>query len=231
MALATLTAPIAGTVSVIDFEVGDNAGGNNARGVTVVDESVVEIAGTVDEIDVLLISEGVRAVVSLSALSDQTLLGTLTEIGSPTNNQGVVTFPVSVQVDVPAGLELREGLTATASVVVSQELNVLRVPTAAIQGSFLQPVVRVVNGEGVAEREVELGSSDDFWVVVTAGLAEGEQVIMPAPSVGTTQFGNFAFGGNQAQIFRQLQGGGFGGGGGRRGGGGGGGGGGQGGGN
>ena len=128
---------------------------------------------------------------------------------------------MSVQVDVPAGLELREGLTATATVVVSQELNVLRVPAAAISGSFLQPLVRVVDGGVVEEREVELGSSDDFWVVVTAGLREGEQVVMPAPSAGTLQFGNFnfggaAFGGVDPSTFRQLLGGG---GGGRRGGG------------
>ena len=221
LALATMVAPIAGTVSAIDMEAGDNAGGQNAGSITVVDESVIEIAGTVDEIDVLSIAEGVRAVVSLSALEGQTLLGTVTEIGSPSNNQGVVTFPVSVQVDVPAGLELREGLTATATVVVSQELNVLRVPAAAISGSFLQPLVRVVDGGVVEEREVELGSSDDFWVVVTAGLREGEQVVMPAPSAGTLQFGNFnfggaAFGGVDPSTFRQLLGGG---GGGRRGGG------------
>ena len=130
-----------------------------------------------------------------------------------------MTFPVSVQVDAPADLTLREGLTATASVVVSQELNVLRVPTAAITGSFLQPTVRVYDGGKVGEREVELGSSDGFWVVVVAGLREGEQVVMPAPSASTTQFGNFSFGAlptgtDQRQILRQLQGGGgFGGGG------------------
>lgn len=208
LAAATMTAPITGIVSEIGFDLGDNAAGSNASGITIVDESVIEIAGTVDEVDVLLISEGVRAAVSLSALAGESLVGTVTEIGTPANNQGVVTFPVSVQVDVPTGLELREGLTATASVIVSQELGVLRVPTASITGSFLQPTVRVANGSDIEEREVDLGSSDDFWVVVTAGLTEGEQVIMPAPSVGTTQFGNFAIaGGNQAQIFRALQGG------------------------
>ncbi|MDA1035412.1 MAG: HlyD family efflux transporter periplasmic adaptor subunit [Chloroflexi bacterium] len=218
LAAATLVAPFAGSVDSIDLEVGGNAGGQ-AASITVVDESVIEIAGTVDEVDVLSISEGAVAAVSLSALPGQSLRGVVTEIGSPSNNQGVVTFPVSVQVDAPADLTLREGLTATASVVVSQELNVLRVPTAAITGSFLQPTVRVYDGGKVGEREVELGSSDGFWVVVVAGLREGEQVVMPAPSASTTQFGNFSFGAlptgtDQRQILRQLQGGGgFGGGG------------------
>jgi macrolide-specific efflux system membrane fusion protein len=204
---STLTAPIAGVVTEIDFETGDNALGNNTGGITIVDESVVELAGTVDEIDVLFIAEGALASVSLSALPGQQLLGTITEIDTPTNNQGVVEFPVSITIDVPAGLDLREGLTATASVLISQQLNVLRVPTSAIQGSFLEPFVRVSTNSGIVDRPVALGSSDDFWVVVAEGLTEGEEVVMPAPSAASTLFGNIQFGQlNQAQLLRQLQG-------------------------
>jgi multidrug efflux pump subunit AcrA (membrane-fusion protein) len=210
----TLIAPIAGIVTEVDMVEGDPASGGQSGSITITDQSVVEIAGTVDEIDVLSISEGVLAAVSLTALPDQTLRGTVTEIGSPTNNQGVVTFPVSLTVEVPEGLELREGLSATASVVISQQLDVLRVPTSAINGSFLAPFVRVSDGGDVVERPVELGSSDDFWVIVTAGLTEGEEVVMPAPSATSTEFGALTFGGaNAGQVFRQLQGGGgFGGG-------------------
>jgi len=113
---------------------------------------------------------------------------------------------------MPQDLELREGLSATASVVISQQLGVLRVPTSAIQGNFLDPFVRVSQGKEIVERSVELGSSDDFWVIVTAGLTQGEQVVMPAPSASSTQFAI------TPQILRQLQGsGGFGGGQGGRG--------------
>ena len=212
---ATLIAPIGGVVTEVDLETGDNAQGNQTGGITIVDESIVEIAGTVDEIDVLFIREGSIASVSLSALPGQALRGTITEIDTPTNNQGVVEFPVSITIDVPDGLDLREGLTATASVLISQKLGVLRVPTSAINGSFLEPFVRVSTDDGLVERPIDLGSSDDFWVVVTAGLTEGEEVVMPAPSAASAQFGNIQFGAvegfNQQQLLRQLQGGGGGG--------------------
>jgi multidrug efflux pump subunit AcrA (membrane-fusion protein) len=210
----TLTAPIAGIVTELDMFTGDSATGGQSGSITITDQSIVEIAGTVDEIDVLSISEGVLAAVELTALPDQTLRGTVTEIGSPTNNQGVVTFPVSITVDVPQGLALREGLSATASVVISQQLNVLRVPTSSINGSFLEPFVRVSDGGDIVEQPVDLGASDDFWVIVTAGLSEGDQVVMPAPSATSLDFGAITFGGaNAGQVFRQLQGGGgFGGG-------------------
>jgi HlyD family secretion protein len=204
-----LVAPIAGTVTTLDMFVGDAAAGNQSGSITITDQSVVVIEGIVDEIDILSIAEGVLAAVSLTALPDQTLRGTVSEIGSPTNNQGVVTFPVDITVEVPEGLELREGLSATASVVISQQLNVLRVPTSAINGSFLEPFVRVSSGGDIEERQVDLGSSDDFWVIVTAGLSEGEQVVMPAPSAGSLDFGGFTFGGAEGQQFlRQIQGGG-----------------------
>jgi HlyD family secretion protein len=211
LAGAELTAPIAGVVAEVGIEAGDNALGQGSRTIVIVDETVVEIDGVVDEIDILSIAVGVQAEVTLSALPGQTLRGTVTEIGTPTNQQGVVTFPVSVQLDVPDGLVLLEGLTATASIVTSQIRNVLLVPNAAIQGSFIQPFVRVSAGGVVVERQVELGAADDFWVVVTAGLVEGEQVAMPEPSSGQTGFGAFTFGGGfgggGGRVFRQLQGG------------------------
>ena len=137
----------------------------------------------VDEIDILSIAVGVQTEVTLTALPGQTLRGTVTEIGTATNQQGVVTFPVSVQLEVPEGLELLEGLSATASIVTSEIRNVLLVPSAAIQGNFIQPFVRVATGSEVEERSVELGAADDFWVVVIAGLVEGEQVAIEADGV------------------------------------------------
>jgi macrolide-specific efflux system membrane fusion protein len=213
-----LLAPIAGIITEVDMFVGDAATGLQSGSMTLTDQSVIEIASTVDEIDVLSISEGVLAAISLVALPDQELRGTVTDIGAPSNNQGVVTFPVSIAVDVPADLQLREGLSATARVVISQQLGVLLVPTSAIEGSFLAPFVRVLVNGKIVERSVELGSSDDFHIIVISGLAENEKIVMPAPSTSSTELANFAFGGvNPQQFLRQIQsGGGIPGGGGNR---------------
>jgi hypothetical protein len=210
---AALTAPIAGVVTEVGIEPGDNASAQGNREIVIVDETVVEIDGVVDEIDILSIAVGVQAEVILTALPGQTLRGTVTEIRTATNQQGVVTFPVRVQLDVPEGLELLEGLSATASIVTSHIHDVLLVPSAAIQGNFFQPFVRVATGSEVEERPVELGAADDFWVVVTAGLVEGEQVAMPAPSSGDALFNQADF----RNTLRQLQGRGGGGGGGNSG--------------
>ena len=110
---ATLQAPMAGTVSLVNVEAGQAVNANTTV-VEVVDPSVVEVDGVVDEIDVLFIRQGARAEVTLDALPGQVLEGIVSEIGSAAiNQQGVVSYPIRILLQVPAGVDLREGLTAT----------------------------------------------------------------------------------------------------------------------
>ena len=200
LAGADLTAPIAGLVEDVSIKAGDLAQGRGdgaARpSITVADLSIVEVNGDVDEVDVLEISVGVSAEVTLSALPGRTLTGEITEIGAATTSQsGVVTFPVKVRLDVPADLSLREGLSATARVTLAEYRDVLLIPTAAVVGSVVAPTARVWSDGSVEERPIRIGATDGFWVVALEGLEEGDQVVMPAPAAANS-FGGFgAFGG------------------------------------
>lgn len=211
---STLRASMAGLVADIAVEPGDVLAVNRDV-LEIVDPTVVEIDGIIDEIDVLSVSEGVVAFVSMDALAGQVLTGTIASIGvGSTSQQGLVTYPVQVRLNVPDGLSLREGLSATASVVISQLNGVLLIPTAAVQGTFTDPYVQVMDDGDLLDRPVTLGDSDDFWVQVVTGLDEGESVVMDAPDSGAFNVGGFGgftgFGGG-GTAFRQLGGGGFGG--------------------
>jgi len=190
---ATLQAPMAGIISLVNAEAGQTVNAN-ATVVEVVDPSVVEVDGVVDEIDVLFIQQGARAEVTLDALPGEVLEGTISDIGSAAiGQQGVVSYPIRILLQVPAGVELREGLTVTANIIIREELNVLLVPQQALYGSFNQPLVRVMTGGQIEERPVTLGISDDFWVAVREGLVRGDQVVMEATEATTA--GGFGFGG------------------------------------
>ena len=205
---AFLITPVTGFISLVNVEEGDEVGAN-AVIVEVVDQTVVEIDGIVDEIDVLLVKEGARATVSMDSLPGRSLDGVISEIApAALNQQGVVTYPIRIQIQVPQGLQLREGLSATAVIILQEEKNVLLVPQQALYGSFDHPVVRVMTSAGVQERPVVLGDSDGFWTAVREGLVEGDQVVMEASQTTSDPFA----------AFRQLRGG-FGGGGFSRGGG------------
>ena len=199
----TLTSPIAGVVTEISAGVGDSVNPNTSI-VTVVDPTVIEMEGAVDEIDVLYVQIGASANIIMDALPGEVLPGTVSYVASDAvSQQGVVTYDVSIRVEAPPGIELRSGLTAIAELVLRSEPNVLIVPLQALRGSFNQPTV-LVSADGVlTERAVSTGSSDDFWVVVVEGLNEGELIVMEGIEGGS----DFGFGG-----FRGIPGAGFGGG-------------------
>ncbi len=199
---STITAPWSGLISAVNMEPGDQANAA-ARSIEIVDPTSVEIAGAVDEIDVLFISLGASASVTMDALAGQTLTGVVSDIASePETQQGIVTYPMSIQVQVPNGFELPEGLSAVASVTIRENLDVLLVPVDALYGSFDQPVVRVSNNGNISDKQVVLGNSDGFWVVVQEGLVEAQLVVMESQEASTQQ---------GFQALRGLVGGGFGG--------------------
>ena len=185
---AIITAPIGGYVAEVNVELGDSVEARAAV-MEIVDPTVVEIDGIVDEIDVLLVEVGTSAEVLLDALPGVNLEGVVTEIADVAQNQqGVVTYPIRIRTEVPEGIRPREGLSAVANIVLREERNVLLLPQQALYGSFDQPVVRIMTEVGVAEQPVELGSSDDFWVAVKAGLSEGDQIILEGAEVGASEF-------------------------------------------
>ncbi len=185
---ATLAAPIGGYVAELLVAAGDEVEARTVI-IEIVDPSIVEIDGIVDEIDVLLVEVGTSAEVRLDALPDVNLRGVVTEIAEEAQNQqGVVTFPLRIRMEVPDGVRPREGLSAVANIVLQEERNVLLVPQQALYGSFDQPAVRVMTAQGVSEVPVTLGSSDDFWVSVESGLSEGDQIIIESSDLATSEF-------------------------------------------
>ena len=176
----------------INVEPGENVNSNMAI-MTVVDPTVVEADGAVDEIDVLSVRIGATANVMMDALPGQFLPGTVSYIAPTTDNQqGIVTYQVRIRVEAPQGITVREGLTAVAQLVLSSEPNVLLIPLQALRGSFDQPTTLVFENDALVEKPVATGASDDFWVVVEEGLDEGELVVMEGG--GTSGFGFFGGG-------------------------------------
>ena len=177
LASLVIAAPFAGVVSAVNVEVGRSVNANAAI-LEVVDPTVAEVDARLDEIDVLTVQEGAQAMVSLDGLPGAQLPGVVTSISrTGDNQQGVVTYPVQISVQTPPFLQLREGLTATASIVLQLEMGALLIPSTAIAGTFQQPTVLVSLDGEVTERPVTLGASDGFWIVATSGVEEGEQLV------------------------------------------------------
>ena len=186
-----LKAPSDGFVSRVNSEEGEDIEASDVVAV-LVDTGVVEVDGSVDEIDVLSIEVGVEAEVKMDALPDQVLSGTVSFVGAePIEQQvSVVSYPVRVEIELPADMKAPEGLSAVATIILSRETDVLLIPVNAIRGSFDNPFVHLMVNEESVETPVSLGNSDDFWTVVTGGLNEGDMVAAVAPEGQNVEFFN-----------------------------------------
>ncbi|MDD5510030.1 MAG: HlyD family efflux transporter periplasmic adaptor subunit [Dehalococcoidales bacterium] len=80
---------------------------------------------------------------------------------------------------IPEGLELKEGLNVTVSILIEGASDVLLVPNGAITYNRGEAYVQVVSSEGITEeRSIQTGISDWQYTEVTDGLSEGEQVVV-----------------------------------------------------
>ena len=176
---ATIRAPIDGIVAVLNAIEGEPLDTVSRIAVEIIDTSTVELEGLVDETDVLRIDYGDAAEITLDAVPGQIFSGEITSISSAAElQQGIAVFTVMIRVNVSPGVELREGMNATARMAVEMQNDVLLVPVQSIYGTFQEPLLRVMTDEAIISRPVTLGNNDDFWVVVVSGVNEGEEVIM-----------------------------------------------------
>jgi HlyD family secretion protein len=205
---ATIRAPAAGVIDAVHVEVGDELGRNETV-IELLDPSTVTVVMDVDQVDILSVFVGAQTSVTVDALPGQTLPGLISEIGPASLAQGgAVSFPVTVQVNLPAGIELLEGLSATAQVLSDVVRNVLMVPAVAVGGTFSSPTVNVLNGGSVETVQISLGGGNETFAIIASGVVEGDIVVFTLPDTNQQT--------NPFAVFREGFGGGrgFGGGGG-----------------
>ena len=188
-----VVATFSGVVGSVDVAEGENVSKGQAA-VVIADPNSVEMRGSVDEVDVLFLQVGDQADVSMDALGDDPVVGTITDIaafGNTTSGRvfgadfeldvGSVSYPVTISVQAPGGATLPEGLSASAQVVIRDIQNVLLVPVGAIFGTLQDPQLLVQTGTeppAYELRSVVLGVSDDFWTEVISGVDEGQDILM-----------------------------------------------------
>ena len=139
--------------------------------------------------------------------SSATVFGTVSSVGViATTSSGVASFPVTVAVTgSPAGLYA--GGTASVSIVVKEVADALVVPTAAITTVDGKTVVTQVKDGQQVSTPVTLGMVQGNLTQITAGLSEGDEVLVTRS--GTTP----GQGGGSGTATRTRGSGGFGGGG------------------
>jgi HlyD family secretion protein len=201
-----ISAPMAGTVSKLNKEVGEIALGSQFQEDVILELSNLdgmEALVDVDENDVVLLSEGDRAVVEVDALPEVSFTGTVTEIASSAKVSAAGTtdqkteFEVRIALDAPDP-QLRPGMTASAEVTTETHEEVVGVPIQCValrtaeqlgepgpsrpawqpdEDGFVQ-VVFVVERGAAAALQVQTGIQGATHIEITSGLAPGQDVVV-----------------------------------------------------
>jgi HlyD family secretion protein len=177
-------APVAGHVLALPAREGDPVTAASTYGlgtvlVTLGDLDRPVFRGTVDEIDVGRLREGMAARVTLGALPGVVLDGRVLELGLRARKQdNASVFDVRLAVTPRAGVQLRSGYSAVAEVEVGRAENVLVLPERLLVFRGDQVLVRVPGAGGTSEqRPVQIGLSDGLTVEIREGLKEGDLVV------------------------------------------------------
>ncbi len=139
--------------------------------------------GTVDEIDVGRLHEGMPVKIKIGALPDVEVDGVLTRISLKARTEDNSTvFPVEITLTDTHGTVLRAGYSANADVIIDQRDSVLIVPERLVTFKDDTATVTVLLPDGsTEERVIETGLSDAINLEVIDGLREDEQVVEPPP--------------------------------------------------
>lgn len=137
----TIVSPMDGTVSQLNSRLGERVlGTQQFQGtdvMTIADLSRMEARVDVSETDVILISIGDTARISVDALPDRTINAVVYEIANTAKSKGlgtqeeVTNFEVKMRIITP-NVPLRPGMSMTADIETETKQNVLAVPIQSV---------------------------------------------------------------------------------------------------
>jgi multidrug efflux pump subunit AcrA (membrane-fusion protein) len=193
-AQATLISPIAGTVQQVGIAAGDAVtAGSSTAAVVVVGDGGYEVTTTVTVDDLPDLEPG-QAVTVLADGSDAPADGEVVGIGTVGTSSGsATTYPVTIGLtDPPEGL--RNGNTASLSIVTARTDDAVAVPTSAVTVDGGRATVTVLDDGSPTEVTVQTGAVGETWTEITDGLDVGQTVVLadldaPLPSSATDTVG------------------------------------------
>lgn len=167
------------TVSSVEYDADTVAEDADTALLTLYPNKTMSITLPVDEDDILSLAVGQTAEVTVSSVGDEKLLGTVTQVDrTATSGSGVTYYAATVEVGHQEGM--LEGMTAQAAVRISGVDNAVVVPIEAVHQTSNISFVYTTYDERTetygGRKEVVTGLSNDDYVEIISGLAEGETV-------------------------------------------------------
>jgi HlyD family secretion protein len=135
--------------------------------------------GTVDEIDVGKLKEGMTAEIKVGALPKDTVTGILRKISlKAEKKENATVFPIEILIPKATHVTLRAGYSANANIIIQKKENILTVPERVVTFRNDSSLVKLALGPGKDEEKlIKTGLSDAINIEVMSGLSEGQEVL------------------------------------------------------
>ncbi len=191
--LGYLIAPFDGTITKVDFQVGDQVSPNSSS-IRIDDLSKMLVDVDIPEVDINRVKMGQKVTMTFDAILDKTFNGEVVEIARAGQViQGNVSFTVTIRL-LDADPSVLPGMTAAVNITVEEVQDALLVPTRTVRLRDGKRVVFLLRDGQAAPVEVRLGSASDTQVQILGGdVKEGDLVILNPPA---ETFTGGPFGGN-----------------------------------
>jgi RND family efflux transporter MFP subunit len=179
---STLTAPFDSVISEISRLDEGSAILTSTKVFHIADTGRIELNAYLNELDVAAVKISQEARITIDALPDVQLAGTVS-FASPvaTVNSGIVSYPITIALGPTTEAALRDGMSASASILIGRRNGVLLVPEGAISGTANQRTVDFVIDEKTGKTEkraVTTGLAGPDNVEILTGLKEGDKVMV-----------------------------------------------------
>jgi multidrug efflux pump subunit AcrA (membrane-fusion protein) len=143
----------------------------------------MQVTAKINEARIDLVRTGMKARVKIDALPDLVLEGRVRRVSEyPLQQYSSYTSHIkeyATEIDIlnpPEGL--RPGMTAQAAVIVEERSEATQVPLQAVFERAGRYYCLAHSAEGLAAKQVQVGPTNDKFVVVEAGLQGTEEVVM-----------------------------------------------------
>ncbi|MFN0159066.1 MAG: efflux RND transporter periplasmic adaptor subunit [Bacteroidota bacterium] len=135
--------------------------------------------GTVDEIDVGRLTEGMETEVKVGARPTDKVIGTLSKISLKADKrENATVFAIEILIPKANNITLRAGYSANANIIIQKKDSVLTIPERVVTFRNDSAFVKIpVGPEKEEERYIKTGLSDAINIEVLEGLKDGEEVL------------------------------------------------------
>ena len=182
--LGAIYAPFGGTIMEVNAtdaeteeETADTDTAETARYISISPDNTMSVSVSVDESDILSVSVGQDAEVTVRSLGEDIYDGSVTEIDrAGTSSSGVTVYTATVSIPKEKGM--LSGMSASTTISIDGVENALLIPVDALNRTsssyYVYTSYDAETNTLSGMKEVTIGISNANYVEITSGLAEGD---------------------------------------------------------